>query len=164
MTVHHHPLTRGQARFNQRLTLLDGGDAQRPQFDRGVRLDDISIVAVGAGLHCGGRDDRAAVRRDPQPRIDELARPQPLILVWEDGLETRGARGLVDLIVNEFEVTLAELDLVVLIVANTARRPFRIASVISGKNCWGRVKITEMGLSCVMTTNPLESVGWTMLP
>ena len=62
-------------------------------------------------------------RIEEQPRVDELARPEPMRLVGKIRLELDRAGGLQDLVVDEAELALIELDLVVLAVGEDRERP-----------------------------------------
>jgi hypothetical protein len=50
---------------------------------------------------------------DLQPNIDELSRPQRLVRVVEPRLQLDRAGGLVDLIIDQLEHTLAQLGFIV---------------------------------------------------
>ena len=62
-----------------------------------------------------GIDNRIFQHLDQHARPDELAGPQPLVLIGERRLEPDRARGLVDLIVDQQQLALAEFVHIVLI-------------------------------------------------
>ena len=59
---------------------------------------------------------------DQQARIDEFARPEPVRLVGEIGLELDRAGGLQDLVVDEAELALIQQGRVVLAVGKDRER------------------------------------------
>ncbi len=95
----------------QRRTADDG-----PVLGRVIRLDKPGKQPLRVPLHSRRRDGHRVLQRlDQHAGMDEFARPQALILVGKRGLEPDRARGLVDLVVDQKQLALAELVSVVLI-------------------------------------------------
>jgi len=90
LAVDDDPFTRPQPRSDDRPQIADLRDRDGTDRDRSIGLDDIDIGAVRALLH-GGRGDGQPVRQgfEQQPRVDQLAGPQPALLVWKDRLELK---------------------------------------------------------------------------
>src|SRR6185437_11338039 len=80
------------------------GHHDRLHLHRVVALHLVDVVAIGPALHRLRRNHQAAVdRADQQLHVDELARPQFIVLVVELGLEPERAGGGVDLVVDDLE-------------------------------------------------------------
>src|SRR5207302_9559005 len=83
----------------------------------------VGVGAVWARLRDRCRNGQAAMPRiEEQPRVDELARPQPMHLVGKIRLELDRAGGLQDLVVDEAERALIQLDRIVLAVGENSER------------------------------------------
>ncbi len=73
-----------------------------------ISLDQESVRALRAALNDRFRHDESALARGQQkPRIDELAGPKPKLGIRKARLEPDGARGGIDLIVNDCQFSFA---------------------------------------------------------
>ena len=144
-------------------------DLERADRDRAVGFDDIGIGAVRTLLHDRGGDGQAVMpgRRASSRALTEFTRPQPCGLVGKGCLELDRAGGLQNLVVDQREYALVP--------ARSYRPGYRrgreaaswslaAAGGSAAAPPSGRVKISEMGSSCVTTTRPLVVVGLMMLP
>ena len=109
-------------------------------------------------------DDQAVGLFHQDAGIDELAGPKAQVLVGKSGLEPDGAGGGVNLIVNDRERPLVEYGFVVGAQGQDGDRTSGEFLIDGWTFFSGRVKTTEMGRNWVMTTRPLVSLAWTMLP
>ena len=88
LSVDHDLLVGLEPGVDQRLAVADLRDLDRPRFDRAVGIDDIGVGSVRTLLHNRRRNGQAVMPGiDEQPRVDELARPQPVRLVGKIRLE-----------------------------------------------------------------------------
>ena len=77
----------------------------RPQLHGLIRLDEVDVGAVRAGLHGQRRhDDRRRFGRQPHHDVDELAGPELPIVVGERPLDLDRAGRLIDGVVDERDV------------------------------------------------------------
>ena len=115
-----------QAGIDQRLTVADLTDGDRPDLRSSIRSDDPDVGAIRTLLNCRRGNRQAIVPRgQKQSRIDELAWPEPTLRIGEVGAQLNCAGGLNDLIVDEDELALVELGLVILAVGVDRKRAFR---------------------------------------
>src|SRR6185436_257538 len=126
LAVDHDDVARLQTLIDQRPSVADLRDVDGTQLGRLVRLDDIDVSA-GLSLLDGrsGHGDGVLLRVQQQAGIDELPRPQPVVMVWKFRLELDGARRPRDLVVDQQQLSFAKHDLVVLAIGNDLHRPFR---------------------------------------
>ena len=116
LPVGHDALAGGEAFGGDRRVVIDGLRTDRTLLHRVVGFDHPDIEAVRAALHRDRRNGHGVlVGRDQDADADELARPQPLVLVGKFRLQPDRAGGLIDLIVDQQQMALGELILVVLI-------------------------------------------------
>ena len=116
LPVGHDALAGGEAFGGDRDVVVDHLRADRTLLHRFVGFDHPDIEAVGAALHRDRRNGHGIlVGRDQDADADELARPQPLVLIGKFRLQPDRAGGLIDLIVDQQQVALGQLLLVVLI-------------------------------------------------
>ena len=79
LSVDHDLLVGLEAGIDQRLAVADLRDLDWPDRDGVVRVDDISVGPVRTLLHDRCGNGQAVMPRiDEQPRVDELARPEPM--------------------------------------------------------------------------------------
>ena len=72
-------------------------DRDGPQLHRLVGLDDEHVLSLLAGLHRGRRhDDRVRIGRQRHDDVDELAGPEPAVLVRERALDADRAGRRID--------------------------------------------------------------------
>ena len=81
-------------------------------------------------------------RIQEQPRVDKLARPEPMRLVGKIRLELDRTGGLQDLVVDESEVALIQLDRIVLAVGDNRERPLRFLGLFVRP--WRQVRSRRM--------------------
>ena len=123
LSVDHDLLIGLEAGINEGLAAADLRDLDRPALDRALGIDDIDVGAVRALLHSRCSDGEAIMYRiDEQPRVDELARPEPARFVDKIRLELDRARCLQDLVVDEAEYALVQQGRVVLAVGENRER------------------------------------------
>src|SRR5579883_384152 len=106
LAIDHHALARREPAGDQRLPLPDGGDPQWTHLDGLILANDERIRAVGSRLHDRVGHHGPAADVEAQPRVDERARPQPLIIIGEYRLQAERAGALVDLVVDQLEAAL----------------------------------------------------------
>src|ERR1700676_4673913 len=95
LSIDHYLLIGLEAGINERLPVADLRDLDWSDGHGGVRVDDISVRSFRTFLHdrCGnGQAVMPCI--DEQPRIDELARPEPVRLVGKIRLELDRTGGL----------------------------------------------------------------------
>ena len=106
------------------MPVADLRDGDRPDLDRIVGIDDVGVGSFRTLLHNRRGNGQAVMPRiEKQPRVDELARPEPMRLVGKIGLELDRAGGLQDLVVDEAEHAFIQLDRIVLAIGEDRERP-----------------------------------------
>src|SRR4029450_77069 len=86
---------------DDRVVALVSGDDDGPRLDRRVRLDDEDVGALLTGLdRRRGRDDRIGLDGQRHSHVHELTGPETPLLVGKPRLETNGARGRVNGVVD----------------------------------------------------------------
>ena len=76
-----------EARVDECLPLADLRDLDRADRDRAIRIDHIGIGALRALLHDRSGYGQAVMPRvEEQPRVNELTRPQQMLLVGKFAL------------------------------------------------------------------------------
>ena len=115
--------------------LVGGADLDRTRLRQVVAGDGPDEQAIGSALDgARGNDDGVAAGVEQHVRVDELARPQLLVVVGEHRLELDGGGGLVDDVVDQEELAGGERTAVVLIVGDHLHRTARhgVADVVEG--------------------------------
>src|ERR1700682_695286 len=117
LSVDHDLLVGLEAGIDERLAVADLRDLDRADCHGAAGIDHIRVGALRALL-----DDRCGTGQavmpcvEEQPRVDELARPQPMRLVGKICFELDRAGGLYDLVADEAEYAFIQLDRIVLAV------------------------------------------------
>src|SRR5215467_957913 len=104
LTIDHDALARIKPAGDDSLIAHGAIDAHQPQLDGRVIFDDEDVGAVLADLE--GRawhDDRMGLNAEREVDVDELAGPQPDIVVGKRRLERDRAGRCIDLVVNKGE-------------------------------------------------------------
>src|SRR6267154_3080289 len=116
LSVDHDLLVALEAGINESLAIADLRDLDWADGHGAVWIDDVGVGSFRALLHDRGGYGQAVMPRvDEQPRVDQLARPEPLRLVGKIRLELDRAGGLQDLVVDEAQLALIQLDRIVLV-------------------------------------------------
>ena len=101
-----------EAGVDERLPLADLRDLDRADRDGAVRVDDVCVGALRTLLHDRCGNGQAVMPRvEEQPCVDELTRPQQMLLVRKLGSQPDRAGGLDDLVVDQVQRALIELVL-----------------------------------------------------
>ena len=130
-----------------------------------VLADDVAERADRSALHRRRRHhQRLRQGLDLEADIDELARPELVVGVGEFGLELERAGGLVDLVVDAGELAGVDYGDAVIAEHVDRERPLAAAALTRMICCCGRLNHTAIGCNCVMTTRPVVSAAWMMLP
>src|SRR5690242_14686981 len=104
LAFHHHLLAVGETLADHRLITDGAVDLDWPELGGVVRLHHIDVAAVLSNQDCRLRDDdRVLLGAQRGLDVDELAGPEPLVGVLEDGADTNGAGGHIDLIVEQID-------------------------------------------------------------
>src|SRR5258707_8972725 len=123
LSVDHDLLVGLEPGIDQRLAVTDLRDLDRADRDSAVRIDDVSVRSFRPLLHDRCWNGQAVMPRlDEQPRVDKLARPEPVRLVVTIRLELDRTGGLEDLVVDQAEHALIQLDRIVLVVGENRER------------------------------------------
>ena len=102
LAVGDHGFTRREPVLDDGLGAARPGDGDRPQVHRLIRLDDVDELTLRAGLNGDRRNhDRRRIGRQRHDDVDELARPEPAIVVGKRALDPDGAGRLVHRVVDE---------------------------------------------------------------
>src|SRR5258706_2986443 len=88
LSVDHDLLVGLETGIDQRLAVTDLRDLDWADRDGAVRTDDIGVGSFRTLLHDRCRNSQAVMPRiDEEPRVDELARPEPVRRVGKIRLE-----------------------------------------------------------------------------
>ena len=99
-----------EAGVDERLALADLRDLDRADRYGAVRIDHIGVGSLRALLHDRCGNGQAVMPRvEEQPRVDELTRPQQMLLVGKLGSQPDRTGGLDDLVIDEVKRALIEL-------------------------------------------------------
>src|SRR5712671_2271718 len=124
LSVDHDLLVALEAGINESLAIADLRDLDWADGHGAVWIDDVGVGSFRALLHDRGGYGQAVMPRiQEQPRVDELARPEPLRLVGKIRLELDRAGRLQDLVVDEAKRAFIQLDRIVLAVGENRERP-----------------------------------------
>ena len=135
MTVGHDALTAAEARGDDGHILVGGADLDRTRLRQVVGGDGPDEQTVGSALDgARGNDNSGATGVEQHMRIDELARPEFLVVVGEYGLELDGGGGLIDDVVDQEELAGGERAAIVLVVGDHLHRTARhgVADIVEG--------------------------------
>ncbi len=123
LSVDHDLLIGLEPGINERLAAADLRNLDRPALDRVVGIDDVHVSSARTLLYSRCSDGQAVVPCiDEQPRVDELARPEPTRLVRKIRFELDRAGCLQDLVVDEAEHALIQQGRIVLAVGENSER------------------------------------------
>ena len=112
-----------EARVDERLALADLRDLDRADRHGAVRVDHVCVGSLRALQHDRCGNGQAVMPRvEEQPRVDELAWPQQLLLIGKLGSQPDRTGGLDNLVIDEVECALIEL-LAVLTIDEDGNQP-----------------------------------------
>ena len=117
MSVDHDLFVSRETGIDEGLAAADLRDLDRPGLDRVVGVDDVDIGPIRTLLHSRCGDGQAVLPCiDKQPRVDEFAGPELVLLVGKIRLELDRTRCLQDFVVDQAEHALIQQGRIVLAV------------------------------------------------
>ncbi len=123
LSVDHDLLVGLETGIDQRLAVTDLRDLDWADGHGAVGIDDISVGSFRTLLHDRrGNGQSVMPGIDEQPRVDKLARPEPVRLVGKIRLELDRAGCLQDFVVDEAEHALIQEDRIILAVGENRER------------------------------------------
>src|SRR5215471_9234739 len=126
LAVGHNAFTPGKTRSDDRQIVVAWPGLDRLRLGDVLAADGPDEEAIGSALDRGrGNDDGIAASFEQYTRIDELAGPQLVVLVWKHRFEPDGRGSLVDDVVDQQQRAGSERAPIVLVERGDLHRTAR---------------------------------------